>query len=255
MTPCVALIPARFGSTRLPGKPLLKKTGKYLIQHVYERVASARKVDRIIVATDDERIVTAVESFGGEVRLTDRGHPSGTDRVAEVARELSEEIILNVQGDEPDLAPDLLDRMVELLHRNKKVDMATAAVPIRDRESFLSPHVVKVVVGAENQALYFSRASIPHGAEANQELLPLKHIGIYAFRREILLRFTGLPPVELEKTEKLEQLRALHHGMAMTVLLTEEDHLGIDTHEEYEAFVKRVKGNTSAGHGEPKDPR
>lgn len=246
MIRCAALIPARFGSTRLPGKPLLKETGKYLVEHVYERVSAARRIDRVIVATDDERILDAVKGFGGNAVLTSSEHPSGTDRVAEAAAALSHEIILNVQGDEPDIDPNLLDELFEHLGAGEDVDMATAAVEIKDAASLASPHVVKVVLGEDGRALYFSRAPIPHGGEPGGETAPLKHIGVYAYRRRSLLRLAKLPSVPLERSEKLEQLRALFHGMSIQVLLTDSDHHGIDTPEEYAAFVDRYKESEKA---------
>jgi 3-deoxy-manno-octulosonate cytidylyltransferase (CMP-KDO synthetase) len=242
MAQCVALIPARFGSTRLPGKPLLKDTGKYLIQHVHERVVRAKCVDRVIVATDDDRIVSAVKSFGGDAVLTSKDHPSGTDRVAEVAAGLNADLIINVQGDEPDIEPSLLDELAESLADREEIEMATAAVPIRDAASFASPHVVKVILDARNNALYFSRSPVPHGADVTGDEKPLKHIGVYAYRRDALLKLTHFGPVPMERIERLEQLRALHHGMTIKVVVTDRDHLGIDTLEEYEAFVKSLQG-------------
>jgi 3-deoxy-manno-octulosonate cytidylyltransferase (CMP-KDO synthetase) len=248
MTQCVAIIPARFASTRLPGKPLLQETGKYLIQHVYEQVAAARKVDRILVATDDERIRDGVARFGGEAVMTSVDHASGTDRIAEVAAGLDAELILNVQGDEPDMDPALLDRLAEHLAAYPGDDMATAAVPIVDDGSFTSPHVVKVVLDGQGRALYFSRAPIPHQAGHVRGVEPLKHIGVYGFQRKALLAFTKLTPAPLEKQEKLEQLRALHHGMTIRVLITDKDHHGIDTPEEYRAFVENTNiGKTGKG--------
>lgn len=241
MTKCAAVIPARFGSTRLPGKPLLAETGKPLIQHVHEQVAQAKKIDRVLVATDDERIVQAVEAFGGRAVMTAANHPSGSDRVAEVAAALSEEIILNVQGDEPEIAPELLDLLIEDLEDDRSVQIATAGVPIHDPADFASPHVVKLVLGKDRKALYFSRSPIPHGAGGEDQPLAFKHIGVYAYQRDALLKLASLTPTPLEKMEKLEQLRALYHGMNIKVRMTREDHLGIDTREEYEAFVKRYK--------------
>lgn len=241
MTGCAAIIPARYASTRLPGKPLLADTGKPLIQHVYEQAMQAEKVDRVIVATDDERIFQAVEGFGGQAVMTSPDHPSGSDRVAEVAAGLEEEIVINVQGDEPEISPALLDSLVEDLDADKEAQIATAGAPIHDPDEFTSPHVVKMVLGADRRALYFSRTPIPHGAGGKDQPLAFKHIGVYAYRREALLAWAEMPPVPLEKMEKLEQLRALHHGMIIKVRVSAEDPLGIDTREEYDAFVKRYK--------------
>jgi 3-deoxy-manno-octulosonate cytidylyltransferase (CMP-KDO synthetase) len=247
MTGSVALIPARYGSTRLPGKPLLKKTGKYLIQHVYERVAAARRVEAVVVATDDERILEAVMEFGGRAMMTSADHSSGSDRIAEAASRLAEEsggsgadVVLNVQGDEPEIDPDLLDGLVELMESPAAPPIGTAAVPITDPALFDDPNTVKVVVApGDNRALYFSRSPVPHGAVPGGALPPLKHIGVYAYRRDALLRFAGLPRSPLEETERLEQLRALDHGMEIRVVMTQDDSQGIDTPEDYEAFVKR----------------
>ncbi|MFH1999612.1 MAG: 3-deoxy-manno-octulosonate cytidylyltransferase [Planctomycetota bacterium] len=241
MTGCAAIIPARYASTRLPGKALLKDTGKYLIQHVYERVVQARTLDRVMVATDDVRIIFAVREFGGEAVMTSPNLPSGSDRVAEVAEYLDARIIVNVQGDEPDISPDLIDSMVKRFDQGDDVRIVTAAVPIENPADYRSPHVVKVVVSEEGRALYFSRAPIPHNAVPGEEPQPLKHIGVYAFQRETLLQLTRLPPAALERLEKLEQLRALSCGMTIHVLLADRDHLGIDTPEEYESFVKKYK--------------
>lgn len=241
MASCAAVIPARYASTRLPGKPLLKETGKYLVQHVYERACRARRVDRVLVATDDPRILEAARSFGAEAVLTSPDHPTGTDRVAEAARELPAEVILNVQGDEPEIDPELLDGVAGLLLEEAGGEMATAAVPIRDRAAFESPHVVKVVLDGAGRALYFSRAPIPRGAAPGGDPAPLEHIGVYAYRREALLALSRLPPAPAERAERLEQLRALHHGMTIRVLVTPAEHAGIDTPEEYAAFVRSWK--------------
>jgi len=243
MTGCAAIIPARYASTRLPGKPLLKETGKYLIQHVYERLLDAKKIDRILVATDDKRILDAVRSFGCEAVMTSKDHPSGSDRVAEACLNIDADIILNVQGDEPDVAPSLIDRLVECITSDDDCRIATAATPIRVEASLSSPHVVKTVLDETGNALYFSRAPIPYNVTIKNDPPPLKHVGVYAFRKSTLLKLTNLPPTSLEKIEKLEQLRALYNGMAIRVLITDKDHLGIDTREEYDAFIKKYIQN------------
>ena len=214
----VAIIPARFGSTRLPGKPLSDIHGKPMIQHVHERVRRARRPDRVLVATDDERIAAVVRGFGGEVVMTSRHHATGTDRLAEAAMATDAEIVVNVQGDEPMLA------------RDPGLDMATLSLPLRDVEEMLSPSVVKVVSDARGEALYFSRGPIPlvrdgaspdlraAAAAAVGRGLARKHVGLYVYRRAALLRFAALPPCPLEEAEGLEQLRALHHGMRIRVV-------------------------------------
>lgn len=232
------VIPARLGSTRLPEKPLLRQTGKYLVQHVYERAAAARLARRVIVATDDQRIVDAVRSFGGEVVLTRADHASGTDRVAEVAAGLREEIVLNVQGDEPLIEPRDIDSLIELM-RQPGTEMGTLAVPMASLEDYASPTVVKVVCDDAGRALYFSRSPIPHARNGVPDLsLLLQHLGIYAFRREFLLRIPQLPPHPLERMEQLEQLRVLASGGAIHVGRASQVSRGIDTPQDYAEFVE-----------------
>jgi 3-deoxy-manno-octulosonate cytidylyltransferase (CMP-KDO synthetase) len=226
----VAIIPARYGSTRLPGKPLCDIHGKPMVQHVYERAARARSVDRVLVATDDERVAAAVAAFGGEAVMTSPDHRSGTDRLAEAARGTDATILVNVQGDEPMLDPAGVDAAVAALLAEADLPIATLALPIEDPAEMLSPAVVKVVTNARGDALYFSRAPIPYlrqGASADLEAaataavargLARKHVGLYAYRREALLRFAALPAAPLEEAEGLEQLRALHHGMRIRVV-------------------------------------
>jgi 3-deoxy-manno-octulosonate cytidylyltransferase (CMP-KDO synthetase) len=225
----VAIIPARFGSTRLPGKPLSDIHGKPMIQHVHERVRRARRPDRVLVATDDERIAAVVRGFGGEVVMTSPDHATGTDRLAEAAAATDAEIVVNVQGDEPMLDPEGIDAAVEALARDPGLDISTLSLPLRDVEEMLSPSVVKVVTDARGLALYFSRSPIPMvrdgasdpraaAALAVARGLARKHVGLYAYRRASLLRFATLPPSPLEEAEGLEQLRALHHGMRIRVV-------------------------------------
>jgi 3-deoxy-manno-octulosonate cytidylyltransferase (CMP-KDO synthetase) len=225
----VAIIPARFGSTRLPGKPLSDIHGKPMIQHVHERVRRARRPDRVLVATDDERIAAVVRGFGGEVVMTSRHHATGTDRLAEAAAATDAEIVVNVQGDEPMLDPEGIDAAVEALSRDPGLDMATLSLPLRDVEEMLSPSVVKVVSDARGEALYFSRSPIPLVRDGARDLrasaaaavargLARKHVGLYVYRRAALLLFATLPPSPLEEAEGLEQLRALQHGMRIRVV-------------------------------------
>lgn len=241
-----AVIPARFASKRLPGKPILRETGKYLIQHVYEQVAKASHVGTVIIATDDERIFRAVEDFGGRVAMTSADHLSGTDRVAEVARELDAEILINVQGDEPEIEPEAVDQLAEMMIQSPDVGMGTLAVPIQSAERYLNPNVVKVVVDNSGDALYFSRASIPclgsrETPLADSPVAPLHHLGIYGFRRDFLQQFVSWPPGKLEQLERLEQLRALENGYRIRVGLRPSGKPGIDTPEQYRAFVERWK--------------
>lgn len=241
-----AIIPARLGSSRLPEKPLLQDTGKYLIQHVYENVSSANRIDRVIVATDDQKILDAVLSFGGDAVLTSTEHQSGTDRVAEVTASIDADYILNVQGDEPCLSAEDLDRVVDALLGNGG-EIVTLAVPITDETTYHDPHSVKVVMDTEGKALYFTRNPAPWADSfdgVNSSGLAHKHLGIYGFSRELLFRFTSLERSALEKIERLEQLRAMHHGMPIRVLVTDEDPVGIDTREDYDSFVEKVREQT-----------
>ncbi|MBF0177999.1 MAG: 3-deoxy-manno-octulosonate cytidylyltransferase [Magnetococcales bacterium] len=224
-----AIIPARYASTRLPGKPLAVMAGKPMIQHVYERTALAR-VDRVLVATDDERIRAAVLAFGGDVVMTSPSHPSGTDRIAEAARGMQVDVIVNVQGDEPLLHPHMLDQLLEPMRQDPTIPMGTLAHPLADATDLLSPDVVKVVCNRQGFALYFSRAPIPLAREPHDGTIgALRHIGLYAYRADFLQQFARLQPTPLEKMEKLEQLRALEHGHAIRVAVTDHAATGVDT--------------------------
>lgn len=246
------VIPARLGSRRFPRKVLARETGKYLVEHVYERVAAAcgqdGLIDRVIIATDSEEVRQACLSFGGEVRLTSPQHPSGTDRVAEVAADLPHEIVINVQGDEPLITKDDLRTLVGLFEGgDERVVMTTLVAKRSDPEGFHDPNIVKAVVGKDGNALYFSRSPVPyHGTpgvspareKPSGEVEWLQHIGIYAYRRQFLLRLSSFPPTLLEKRERLEQLRVLENGYTIRVGVTPHAHLGIDTEEEYRRFVE-----------------
>lgn len=236
------VIPARYASTRLPGKPLLKQTGKYLIQHVHERARESRRAGRVIIATDDPRIVAAVKGFGGEVVMTRRDHASGTDRVAEVAERLDADVVVNLQGDEPLVDPAALDLLPTLLERDRECDMATLAVPITTAEQWHNPNCVKVVCDAAGRALYFSRSPIPYVRDGRPDFAAeppriLQHLGLYAYRRTFLLHLARLPQQPLEQLEKLEQLRVLALGQPIRVGLVRHAAVGVDTVEDYEQFV------------------
>jgi 3-deoxy-manno-octulosonate cytidylyltransferase (CMP-KDO synthetase) len=240
------VIPARYASSRLPGKPLLRETGKYLIQHVVERAALARGISAVVVATDDERIAAAVRSFGGRVMMTRADHPSGTDRVAEVARQLDAELIVNLQGDEPLIEPASLELLADMLRSDSTCDMATLAVPIRTREQWLNPACVKVVCDASGRALYFSRSPIPFVRDGEPDFAArpanfLQHLGLYAYRRAFLLELATLPPEPLESFEKLEQLRVLAIGRRIAVGIVEQAGLGVDTPADYAEFVRHYR--------------
>jgi 3-deoxy-manno-octulosonate cytidylyltransferase (CMP-KDO synthetase) len=252
----VAIIPARYNSTRFPGKPLAILKGKILIQHVYEQASAASLVDTVVVATDDERIFDAVTSFGGRAVMTSHSHESGTDRIAEAAGKMECELVINIQGDEPFIKPEMIDDVVNLLYNDDRASIGTLAKRVTDINEILSPNVVKVVMDDNDFALYFSRSPIPYYRDEFSELRVTgfelqsaetrngnrkpathnmefyKHIGIYGFRKDSLINFSSMKPGRLERIEKLEQLRALSAGMRIKVKETEFDTFGIDTIED-----------------------
>ena len=258
----VAVIPARYASTRLPGKPLADLDGRPMIEHVYRRAAHARGVDAVVVATDDRRVADAVERFGGVARMTRADHQTGMDRIAEVAAELHAEIIVNVQGDEPLVEPSAIAAMVDALQADPALPMATVRTPIRRADDYSSPHVVKVVADAGGNALYFSRSPIPYlppeggshritsvssgfsgtqGADVVSGFSrTYKHLGLYAYRRDFLLRLAALPRTALEQAESLEQLRALEHRFRIRAVETEYDSIGVDTPEDLERVRQAI---------------
>lgn len=230
----VALIPARFESTRFPGKALADIAGRPMIEHVYRRAAAAPSVDAVAVATDDARIAAAVERFGGIARMTRRSHRSGTDRLAEVAEDLACDIVVNVQGDEPLIAPEMIEEAVEPFAGDPALMMATLRRRITDEADYTDPNVVKVVVDGDGNALYFSRAAIPFFRDAAAPQSAWKHVGLYAYRRAFLLAYARLQPTPLEVAESLEQLRALEHGFRIRTIETRYDSIGVDTPEDLE---------------------
>ncbi len=240
----VGIIPARYASTRLPAKALLDIAGRPMIRHVYERALQALSLADVLVATDDQRIVAAVEQFGGRAVMTSPEHRSGTDRLAEVAQTLAADVIVNIQGDEPLIDPAEIDRLLAPFAADPTLGMATLGVPIRSEEEFADPAAVKVVRGVSGHALYFSRQPIPF-RRAVEHARPLKHVGMYAYRRDFLLRFASLPPTPLEQAEGLEQLRALEHGLPILVLLSDHDAIGVDT----QADLEQVRELLSRGSG------
>lgn len=246
----VALVPARFASTRLPGKPLLSETGRPLIIHVLDAAKRASRINRVIVATDDQRIFDAVQTHGGEAMMTRSDHATGSDRIAEVAANLPDaEIIVNLQGDEPDISGEAIDKVVRLLEDNPKAPMATIATPIRDPEMFRDPSCVKAVRDSKGRALYFSRSPIPchrDGLPQSGQILGLLHLGLYAYRRDFLLQLSSLPQSPLESSEKLEQLRVLEAGYEILIDVVEERSVGIDTPEDYRRFVERWRLSQSS---------
>ncbi len=251
----LAVIPARYGSVRFPGKPLALLAGKPMIQHVYEQVAKAKRVQEVVVATDDQRIIDAIKRCGGTAILTSASARSGSERVAEVARTRDAQVVINVQGDEPLVHPDMVDQLAEFLERHAAVPMASLMTPLHDEAAAASPNVVKVVVDRDGFALYFSRAPIPYvrkdqggsgfRAQGSGDLPPAqslqprayKHIGVYGYQRHFLLQFPHLEPTRLEQQEGLEQLRALEHGYRIKLLETIHDSVGVDTPED----LKRVE--------------
>jgi len=244
----IGIIPARYGSKRFPGKALASDTGKPLIQHVYEAAARSRRLEVVVVATDDERIFRAVEAFGGRCIMTRSDHPCGTDRVAEAAQAYPDaDVVVNFQGDEPELDPALLDALVEVMEANPGTEAATLAGPLAPEE-WADPNAVKVVLDSRGHALYFSRAPIPYArdGEAGRAAAGLKHFGIYAYRAEALRDFAVMPPSPLERTERLEQLRWLEAGRRMFVRVTDQRPGGVDTLESYAAFVRRYRERHSA---------
>ena len=280
--PALAVIPARYGSTRFPGKPLVADTGRPLIQHVVEALAGCETIGRVVVATDDPRIADAVAAFGGEAVMTGE-HPNGTSRIAEAVDQLEKrgqtpfpyEIIVNVQGDEPEVPAATVDALVRGLEADAEAEMATLASPFDPAEDPRNPNVVKLVLDRRGRAMYFSRSPIPHDRDAellgtrpgtapgntpgtapgnapgkSPGTMMYKHPGLYAYRRGFLKRYPTLEPTPLEQAEKLEQLRVLEHGLPIAVIHAPAPHPGIDTPEQYAAFVQRWRGR-AATQGDP----
>jgi 3-deoxy-manno-octulosonate cytidylyltransferase (CMP-KDO synthetase) len=239
----VIVIPARYGSTRLPGKPLVSLAGKPMIQRVYERAKLARTAGRVIVATDDERIVKAVEGFGGEARMTRPDHRTGTERVAEVAAHTEGEVFVNVQGDEPLLDPVAVDTAVNALLEDPPAAIATVATPLKTPADIMDPNVVKTVLDFDGNALYFSRAPIPwvRDTAAKIQVRHLKHLGLYVFQRDALLEYPTLPQGELERIEQLEQLRWMENGWKIRVAEVEHDAVSVDVPEDVARVEKLLQ--------------
>ncbi|MEE2712338.1 MAG: 3-deoxy-manno-octulosonate cytidylyltransferase [Planctomycetota bacterium] len=242
----VAVIPARFQSSRLPGKPLLQAGGRPLIEHVWRRVREASRIERVLVATDDTRIAEAVAAFGGEAEMTSETHRTGSDRIGELLPSLEADVILNVQGDEPEIDPDVLDGLVEILESDPEIGVATAACPFPEDVDPSDPNAVKVVTDRRGRALYFSRAPIP-GGKADSTTSPgmgwpLMHLGVYAFRRAEFEAFLASEQGALEQIESLEQLRLLELGIKVGVVTCARAPAGVDTLGEFEAFRARVEG-------------
>jgi 3-deoxy-manno-octulosonate cytidylyltransferase (CMP-KDO synthetase) len=239
----VIVIPARYGSTRLPAKPLVALAGQPMIQRVYERAKLSQRAGRVIVATDDERIVKAVEGFGGEVRMTRADHRTGTERVAEVAAHVEGNVFVNVQGDEPLLDPAAVDTAIDALLEEPAAAVATVATAIRTPGDIMDPNVVKTVLDFDNNALYFSRAPIPwvRDTAAKQQVRHWKHLGLYVFQRDALLEYPTLPQGELEKIEQLEQLRWMENGWKIRVAEVEHDAISVDVPEDVARVEKLLE--------------
>jgi 3-deoxy-manno-octulosonate cytidylyltransferase (CMP-KDO synthetase) len=241
MTKAVGIIPARWASTRFPGKLLYPIAGKPLLRHVWERCKAARKLDSVIIAADDMRIADAAFQWGAEVALTSPNHQSGTDRVAEVARKARQfGLIVNIQGDEPLIDPRLIDKVVEQVRHDRRIDIVTAANPFETPAEASSPHQVKVVVDLCGNALYFSRFAIPFVRSRSAPVKYLRHQGIYGFRRKALLQFVRWKPTPLERAESLEQLRALENGVKVHVLVTRHGSPGVDTLADAKALEQKL---------------
>lgn len=235
----VAIIPARFAATRLPGKVLVDIAGKPMIQHVFERAQATAGISSVLVATDDERIAAVVKGFGGEVCMTRPDHETGTDRLAEVAAQLSCDVVVNVQGDEPMIAPASIQIALEPLRRSPEVLMSTLRERLHDHDEIRDPNNVKVVVDQDDYALYFSRHAIPFPRNnGDGAIVYWRHIGLYAYRREFLLTYAQLSPTPLQRAEGLEQLRALEHGYRIKVPVTPHSAIGVDTPEDLERVRK-----------------
>lgn len=242
----IAVIPARFRSQRLPGKPLAELLGKTLVERVYERARAARRVDDVLVATDDERIVRAVERFGGRAVMTSPEHPSGTDRVAEAVAGRDADWVVNVQGDEPLLAPEAIDQALEAADSASTSTPAASMIslmrPLTDPDALRDPNVVKVVTDARGFALYFSRSPIPFSSCEPREasVKSFEHVGLYVYPKPVLMKLVSLPPSPLERAEKLEQLRALEHGIPVRMVETDYESLSVDTAEDLERVRERL---------------
>jgi 3-deoxy-manno-octulosonate cytidylyltransferase (CMP-KDO synthetase) len=240
----VAVIPARYESTRFPGKVLAKETGKYLIQHTYEQVSKAKLVEKVIIATDSEKVFSACKSFGADCVMTSVSHISGTDRIAEAVEKIETDVVINVQADEPEIEPSNIELLAQLMTDNPQAKMATLVAKFESKEQITNPNIVKVIIGKDRFAKYFSRSVIPY-CRKNGPVGDIndyyRHLGIYAYTKDFLLHITKLPAGKLEQIEQLEQLRVLEYGFQILTGLVRHIDPGIDTPEQYNEFVKRIK--------------
>lgn len=244
----IGVIPARYSSTRFEGKVLADIGGKPMIQHVWERAKQAKLIDELIIACDDERVAAAAKEFGAAVVMTAKQHTCGTDRIAEVVNPIECKVVVNIQGDEPLLHPTMIDNVARVLLDDPSVSMATIVKRIDDPAMIADPHVVKVVVGKNDYALYFSRAPIPFVAHSSEMKDPVyyKHIGLYGYTKDFLFTFKNLKPSPLERTEKLEQLRVLEEGYRIKVIETKYDTIGVDTAEDLEKLMTFIRGRETS---------
>jgi 3-deoxy-manno-octulosonate cytidylyltransferase (CMP-KDO synthetase) len=239
----IVVIPARYGSSRFAGKVLAKETGKYLVQHTYERALCAKSVDQALIATDDQRVMAACAEFGAACVMTSADHQSGTDRIAEAVADVDVDIVVNLQADEPEIDSEYIDRVAGLLIDNPDASMATLLAPFETADDVANPNIVKCITDTRGRAIYFSRSVIPYdrqsggvGEAGNYK----RHLGIYAYRKSFLMKYTSMKPSFLEQTEKLEQLRAIENGYTILTAMVEKAWDGVDTEEQYQAFVQRV---------------
>jgi 3-deoxy-manno-octulosonate cytidylyltransferase (CMP-KDO synthetase) len=239
----IAIIPARYDSTRFHGKVLAKDTGKYLVEHTYERVLSAQSISEVYIATDSDKVLSACREFDGNCVMTSDRHKSGTDRIAEAAEKIDADVIINVQADEPEISPDDIDLLASLMRENPDVPMGTLITEISDESWMTNTNVVKAIVDTRGRAIYFSRAAIPHNRAkgCGDTSLAFRHLGIYAYRKDFLLKLTQMQQTPLEKCESLEQLRVIENGFPIITAKVSASPEGIDTQEQYEAFVKRMQ--------------
>lgn len=239
----IVVIPARYGSSRFAGKVLAKETGKYLVQHTYERALCAKTVGQVLIATDDERVSSACADFGGACVMTSSAHQSGTDRIAEAIADINADIVVNLQADEPEIDPAYIDLVAGLLIDNPAAAMATLLAPFENADDVANPNIVKCVTDATGRAIYFSRSVMPYNrdrAGVGNVGDYKRHLGIYAYRKDFLMKYTVLEPSFLEQTEKLEQLRAIENGYTILTGTVEKAWDGVDTEEQYQAFIERV---------------
>jgi 3-deoxy-manno-octulosonate cytidylyltransferase (CMP-KDO synthetase) len=241
----IVVIPARYGSSRFVGKVLARETGKYLLQHTYERALCAKSVDQALIATDDQRVMDACAEFGGACVMTSVAHQSGTDRIAEAVADMDADIIINLQADEPEIDPSYIDQVAGLLLDNPDAEMATLLAPFETADDIANPNIVKCITDTTGRAIYFSRSAIPYDRNASGvgEVCHYKrHLGIYAYRKDFLMEYTSLEPSFLEQCEKLEQLRAIENGYTILTGMVDKAWDGVDTEEQYQAFARRVNG-------------